>query len=139
LRGLGSYDSESKGHSSHSDRLGGYSNHGNNRPRGHGSHGGSRPRGCGSHESLSFHHVNKEVHEKILELFKDGHSSISVMYTYKDTLYLNVIYKQEFLLLLTNWIINSDYNYIAKLFQNYHEMALSDHNSISIFKHLVKM
>ena len=42
-----------------------------------------------SAESLSFRHVKEEVHEKIVELFKDGHFPTSVLYTYEDELHLS--------------------------------------------------
>jgi len=42
-----------------------------------------------SAESLSFRHIKKEVHKKFLELFKDGHSFASVIYSYEDDLHLS--------------------------------------------------
>jgi len=44
-----------------------------------------------SAESLSFRHVKEEVHEKILELFKDEHSFASALYAYEDELHLGII------------------------------------------------
>ena len=44
-------------------------------------------------ESLSFRHIKEEVREKILELFKDGHSSTLTLYTYKNELHFSAINK----------------------------------------------
>ncbi len=41
-------------------------------------------------KSLSFYHTKKEVSEKFLELFKDRHSSVLIIYSYEDNLHLSV-------------------------------------------------
>src|SRR5207249_2168270 len=43
-----------------------------------------------SAESLSFRRVKEEVRNKIMELFKDGYSSATVLYIYEDELHLGV-------------------------------------------------
>ncbi|RGB31967.1 hypothetical protein C1646_763435 [Rhizophagus diaphanus] len=92
-----------------------------------------------SAESLSFRRVNGEIREKFLELFKDGHSPASAMYDYEDALYLSATDEQELLVLLADQMTNPDYDYIAKLFHKYCEMALGDRNSTSMFKRLEKV
>lgn len=89
-----------------------------------------------SAESLSFRRVNWEVREKVLELFKDGHSPASAMYTYEDQLYLSTADEQELLVLLADRAINPDYEYIHNLFRQYRKMALGDRNGNSMFKRL---
>jgi len=64
-------------------------------------------------ESLSFRSVKKETHEKFLELFKDGHSPSSVLYTHEDELYLSAVNEQE---LLADRANNPDYSYVSNLF-----------------------
>ncbi|GET50230.1 hypothetical protein GLOIN_2v1764523 [Rhizophagus irregularis DAOM 181602=DAOM 197198] len=78
----------------------------------------------------------KEICGKFLELFKDGHSPASAMYDYEDTLYLSAMDEQELLVLLADWMTNPNYDYIAKLFHKYCEMALGDRNGTSMFKRL---
>lgn len=90
-----------------------------------------------SAESLSFRRVNGEVRDKFLKLFKDGHSPASAMYVYEDELYLSTVDEQELLVLLADRAKNPDYDYIAKLFQQYREMVLGDRNGNSMFKRLV--
>ena len=67
-------------------------------------------------ESLSFRSVKKETHEKFLELFKDGHSPSSVLYTHEDELYLSAVNEQELLELLADRVDNPDYSYVSNLF-----------------------
>src|SRR6266542_2989733 len=72
-----------------------------------------------SAEALSFRHVKDEVREKYLELFKDGHSAASTLYTYEDELHLNAVDDQDLIELLADRASNPDYDYIAKLFHQY--------------------
>ena len=74
-----------------------------------------------------------------MELFKDGHYLASAMYVYKDELHLSTTNDQELLELLADRARNPDYDYIAKLFQKYHEAELGGHNGSSIFQHLVEV
>ncbi|PKC58291.1 hypothetical protein RhiirA1_495999 [Rhizophagus irregularis] len=67
---------------------------------------------------------------------KDGHSPASAMYDYEDALYLSAMDEQELLVLLADRMTNPNYDYIAKLFYKYREMALGDHNGTSMFKRL---
>jgi len=61
------------------------------------------------------------------------------MYAHEDDFYLNVIEEQKLLVSLADQITNPDYDYIAKLFQEYRKTALGDHNRNSIFKCLVEV
>ncbi|CAG8768835.1 7566_t:CDS:2 [Gigaspora margarita] len=56
------------------------------------------------------------------------------MYIYKNELYFNTNNEQELLVLLLDWTTNPNYHYIAKLFQQYYEIALGDCNSSLMFK-----
>ncbi|PKY19693.1 hypothetical protein RhiirB3_495425 [Rhizophagus irregularis] len=58
------------------------------------------------------------------------------MYDYEDALYLSAMDEQELLVLLADRMTNPNYDYIAKLFYKYREMALGDHNGTSMFKRL---
>ena len=77
-----------------------------------------------SAESLSFRRVDGAICEKYLELFKDGHSPSSAMHVYEDELHLSTTDDQELLELLADRARNPDYDYIAKLFQKYHLVAV---------------
>lgn len=59
-------------------------------------------------ESLSFYRVKGEVHEKFVELFKDGHSPSSALFAYEDELYLSVMNDQELLEILSDRANNPD-------------------------------
>ncbi|UZO02099.1 uncharacterized protein OCT59_020595 [Rhizophagus irregularis] len=67
-----------------------------------------------SSESLSFQHVKEEVHERFLELFRDGYSPVSAIYTYKDGLHITES-DQELLEILADRAINPDYGYVIRL------------------------
>ncbi|CAG8763923.1 5969_t:CDS:1, partial [Acaulospora morrowiae] len=92
-----------------------------------------------SAESLSFRHVKEEVRNKFLELFKDGHSPISALYSHEDNLYLLATNDQELLELLADRANNPDYNYIYKLFQQYRETTFGNYNGKGMFDHLTEM
>ena len=42
-----------------------------------------------SAESLSFRRVKREIREKLLDLFEDGHSPASAKYSYEDELHVS--------------------------------------------------
>ena len=88
---------------------------------------------------LSFHHVKDEVCEKYLELFKNGHSATSALYTYEDELYLNVIDDQDLIKLLADRASNPDYDYVAKLFHQYRESILGSRNGKPMFKRMANI
>jgi hypothetical protein len=92
-----------------------------------------------SAESLSFRPVNEEVHEELLNLFKDDHSSSSALYVYQDELHLKANDKQELIELFADRSINPDYDYTAKLFQKYRKVMLGSHNGESIFERLAEV
>ncbi|CAB4431854.1 unnamed protein product [Rhizophagus irregularis] len=92
-----------------------------------------------SAESLSFRHIDGTVREKYLELFKDGHYPASAMYVYEDELHLSATNDQELLELLADRAKNPDYDYIAKLFQKYHDTELGGCNGSSMFQCLVEV
>ncbi|GBC01669.1 hypothetical protein RclHR1_04290005 [Rhizophagus clarus] len=81
-----------------------------------------------SAESLSFRQVKEEVREELLELFKDGHSPSSALYVYQDKLHLEASDEQELIELLADRSVNPDYDYVAKLFQEYREAVLGSRN-----------
>lgn len=55
---------------------------------------------------------------KILELFRDGHSLASVIYSYEDELHITAKSDQVLLEILADWDINPDYGYIIRLSMN---------------------
>ncbi|GES92231.1 hypothetical protein GLOIN_2v1883854 [Rhizophagus clarus] len=89
-----------------------------------------------SAESLSFRRVKEEVREELLELFKDGHSPSSALYVYQDKLHLEASDEQELIELLADRSVNPDYDYVAKLFQEYREAVLGSRNGKSMFSRL---
>ncbi|PKY53879.1 hypothetical protein RhiirA4_426357 [Rhizophagus irregularis] len=89
-----------------------------------------------SAESLSFRRVNSEVREKILELFKDGHSPASAKYSYEDGLHLSAENDQELVELLADRSNNPDYGYVVRLFQEYRENTLGSPNGKKMFERL---
>ncbi len=91
-----------------------------------------------SAEALSFQHVKKEVRDKYLELFKDGHSPASALFAYEDKLHLSAN-AQELMELLANRSSNSDYNYVLKLFQQNCETVLGAHNGKLMFEWLAEV
>ncbi|PKY16522.1 hypothetical protein RhiirB3_428916 [Rhizophagus irregularis] len=71
-------------------------------------------------ESLSFRRVDKEVREKYLELFKDGHSPASAMYVHEDELHLSTTNDQE-------------------LIEKYRDNELGGRNGGSMFQRLTEI
>ena len=92
-----------------------------------------------SAESLSFRRVKEEVRERYLELFKDGHSPASAMYSYEDELHLSTKNDQELLELLADRGINPDYGYIFRLFQEFRKNTLGDRNGKKMFERLAQV
>lgn len=64
-------------------------------------------------ESLSFRRVKEEVRDRFLELFGDGHSPASAIYSYEDRLHTNAESDQELLEMLADRAINPDYGYVV--------------------------
>ncbi|CAG8835088.1 7364_t:CDS:2, partial [Gigaspora margarita] len=58
-----------------------------------------------------FRHVKEDVCKKYIDLFANGHSPASALYTYEDSLYLNAKNDQELMLLLADRAQNPDYGY----------------------------
>ena len=90
-------------------------------------------------ESLSFQRVDSEVREEFLKLFNDGHSSSSALHVYEDNLHLNASDEQELLETLADRAKNPDYDYVAKLFQNYREVSLGGSNGKLMFERLAEL
>jgi hypothetical protein len=90
-------------------------------------------------KSLSFRHVQDDVCEEFIDLFKDGHSPFSAVYTYEDKLHLSASNEQELLEVLADRTINPGYNYVTKLFQQYREAALGSSNGKLMFERLADM
>ncbi len=65
---------------------------------------------------LSFQYVKDKVHEKYLELFKNGHSATLILYSYEDKLHLSIANDQKLIKLLADRASNQDYDYVTKLF-----------------------
>ncbi len=79
------------------------------------------------------------MHERYLELFKDGHSPTLAMYSYEDELHLSTKNDQELLELLADRGNNPDYGYIFRLFQEFHKNILGDHNGKKMFERLAQV
>ncbi|RGB43005.1 hypothetical protein C1646_750389 [Rhizophagus diaphanus] len=92
-----------------------------------------------SAESLSFWHVKGEVRERFLELFKDGHSLASAIYTYEDEFHITAESDQELLETLANRAINLDYGYVIRLFYEYRNNALRSRNGKKMFERLTEV
>lgn len=92
-----------------------------------------------SAESLSFRRVKDEVREKFVELFKDGHSPSSTLFSYEDELYLSATSNQELLEKLSDRANNPDYDTIYHLFQKYRDTALGGRNGRLMFERLGSM
>ncbi|CAG8747131.1 8318_t:CDS:2, partial [Funneliformis caledonium] len=80
--------------------------------------------------------VNIKVREELLNLFKDGHSPTSALYVYQDELHLRANDEQELIELFADRSINPDYDYTAKLFQEYRKATLGNRNGESMFERL---
>ncbi len=80
-----------------------------------------------SAESLSFRPVSKITRDKYVELFKNGHSPATALYTYEDTLHLAADEK-ELITLLADRTTNPDYNFVYNLFKKYREINLGASN-----------
>src|SRR6266542_3865413 len=91
-----------------------------------------------SAESLSFRRVKKEVREKLIELFKDGHSPASALYTYEDEIHLNATNEQDILEKLADWANNPDYDYVAKLFQQHRKTVVENYNNLGLGKAILQ-
>ncbi|CAB4424043.1 unnamed protein product [Rhizophagus irregularis] len=92
-----------------------------------------------SAESLNFCYVKGEVKEQFLELFKDGHSPASVIYSYEGELRISAENDQKLLEMLANRAINPDYSYIVRLFQEYRDNILGSCNGSKMFEHLAEV
>ena len=92
-----------------------------------------------SAEALSFRRVKKEVREKYLELFKNGHSPASALHAYEDELHLNATNEQELVELLADRSSNPDYDFVLKLFQQNREAVLGARNGKLMFERLVEV
>ncbi|PKC01651.1 hypothetical protein RhiirA5_456016 [Rhizophagus irregularis] len=89
-----------------------------------------------SAEALSFRRVEEEVHQEFINLFRDGHSPSSALYAHEDSLHLNASDEQELMEILADRAKNPDYDYVAKIFQQYRESALGSRNSKPMFERL---
>ncbi|CAB5353783.1 unnamed protein product [Rhizophagus irregularis] len=89
-----------------------------------------------SAEALSFRRVEEEVHQEFINLFRDGHSPSSALYAHEDSLHLNASDEQELMEILADRAKNPDYDYVAKIFQQYRESALGSRNGKPMFERL---
>ena len=92
-----------------------------------------------SAEALSFRRVKDEVREKYLELFKDGHSAASALYSYEDELHLSVADDQELIELLADRASNPNYDYVVKHFHQYRESILGSRNGKPMFERMANI
>jgi hypothetical protein len=92
-----------------------------------------------SAEALSFRRVKREVHDRFIDLFKDGHSPASALYFYGDELHLSATNNQELLELLADRASNPDYNYVSKIFQECREASLGSRNGEKMFERLAEI
>ncbi|CAG8837753.1 8460_t:CDS:2, partial [Gigaspora margarita] len=69
-----------------------------------------------------------KVRKKYLELFTNGHSLATALYTYKDSIYIRVSNDQELVQLLANSAQNPDYGYVLNLFKQYRNEHLGGQN-----------
>ena len=92
-----------------------------------------------SAELLSYCHVKEEIKERFLELFRDGHSSASAIYSYEDELHISAENDQKLLEMLADRAINPDYGYVVRLFQEYCDNMLGSRNGSKMFERLVEV
>ncbi|PKY33800.1 hypothetical protein RhiirB3_453013 [Rhizophagus irregularis] len=109
------------------------------REKRHCIHGNDVKKKQDSAESLSFRRVKEEVRERFLELFGDGHSPASAIYSYEDSLHTTAESDQELLEMLADRAINPDYGYIVRLFHEYRNNTLGSHNGEKMFERLVEV
>ncbi|CAG8803336.1 45644_t:CDS:2, partial [Gigaspora margarita] len=74
-----------------------------------------------SAKALSFRHVRDEVHDKYLELFKNGHLLATARFTYEDSLHLQANNNQELMQWLADHAQNPNHNYVSNLFKEFHK------------------
>src|SRR5690349_20873543 len=80
--------------------------------------------------------VSKITQDKYVELFKNGHSPATALYTYEDTLHLAAADEKELITLLTDRATSPDYNFVYNLFKTYKEINLGTNNGSKMFKKL---
>ncbi|CAB4431809.1 unnamed protein product [Rhizophagus irregularis] len=89
-----------------------------------------------SAESLSFRPVSKITRNKYIELFKNGYSPATAIYTYEDSLHLAAANEKELITLLADRATNPDYNFVYNLFKKYREINLGASNGSRMFEKL---
>lgn len=89
-----------------------------------------------SAESLSFRPVSKITWDKYIELFKNGHSPATAVYTYQDTLHLAANNGKDLITSLADRATNPDYNFVYNLFKKYREFNLVASNGLKMFEKL---
>ncbi|CAG8807740.1 6772_t:CDS:1, partial [Dentiscutata erythropus] len=87
-------------------------------------------------ESLSFRPIKDDVHNKLLELFKNGHSPSSAHYTLEDDLHFSASNNQELVELLADRANNPDYASIYYIFQQYCDTILGSRNGKPMLERL---
>lgn len=89
-----------------------------------------------SAESLSFRRVHEKTHAKYMQLFYDGHSPATALYTYQDELHISILSNEELIETLADCSLNPDYNYVKNLFNHYRDSQLGKKNGMPMFQRL---
>ncbi|CAG8745162.1 2620_t:CDS:2, partial [Dentiscutata erythropus] len=90
-------------------------------------------------KSLSFRPIKEEVHNKLLDLFKNGHLSSSALYALEDDFHLSAKDKQELVELLADQATNPNYDSVYHIFWQYCNAILGGRNGKSMFEQLELM
>ena len=91
-----------------------------------------------SAESLGFRHVHEETRQKYMQIFRDGHSPASALYTYEDELHILTLSDEELVEILADRAMNPGYDYVANLFKYYRNSQLGERNGTSMFQRLTE-
>ncbi len=60
-----------------------------------------------------------------MQIFYNRYFSASVLYAYKDELYISALSDKELVKIFADYAMNPEYNYIANLFKYYYNSQLS--------------
>jgi len=91
-----------------------------------------------SAQSLSFRRVKDETRESFIQMFHDGHSPASALYTYEDNLHISALSDEELVEILADRATNPGYVYVAHLFNYYRDSQLGKRNGTTMFQRLTK-
>ncbi|CAG8510948.1 34072_t:CDS:2 [Gigaspora margarita] len=80
-------------------------------------------------ESLSFRRVDEKICNKFIQMFHDGYSPATALYTHEDELHLSALSNKSLVETLADRAINLDYTYVVHLFENYRRAILQEYDS----------